>query len=93
MEDMDEYMRCLDAIAATNHIEEVEPEPGEVPQAPLSLPEEEKRPEEPGVLAPGLKETIDGEEEQQPDNASEHREEVDLPEEVHRDQGMVEPVN
>lgn len=92
MEDMDEYMRCLDAIAATNHIEEVEPEPGEVPQAPLSIPEEEKRPEEPAPVAPGLKETIDGEEEQPADNGSEHREEGDLPEEVHRDQPM-EPAN
>ena len=27
MHDMDEYMRCLDTIAATNHIETIEPPP------------------------------------------------------------------
>lgn len=91
MEDMEEYMRCLDAIAATNHIEEVEPEPGEVPQAPLSIPEEEKRPEESAAVATGLKETIEGEEENPPDVGSEHREEGDPPEDVQRDQGT-EPV-
>lgn len=26
MEDMEEYFRCLDIIAATNHIETLEPE-------------------------------------------------------------------
>lgn len=28
MDDMDEYMRCLDRIALTNHIEDEEPTPG-----------------------------------------------------------------
>ena len=27
MHDMDEYMRCLDTIAATNHIQTIEPPP------------------------------------------------------------------
>ena len=74
MEDMDEYMRCLDVIALTNHIDEEEFEFEENPvkeEQPMDnnkeieikeddpSPTDIKEEEEPAPAAPVLPETVE----------------------------------